>query len=225
MTHPGSGQPTRIKLPLTKPNQNWCTIRVNTPERRVTCPNSNVSLSVKTLKETTVLAEKGKTVVRIPVANQGEDQNFGVYAIPGLGTHAFVGPFTSKQEEHSGGDDSFVGHCSETKEFDENNDESEPSCTQICPMPCRQHGTDSSTSDDSDVTPLVTPTTGTKRWEGITYKEARPVIANKVASRIREYFSLLNNPNDAGNYDWHGETLSKAEIEKRIEKLGLSAWN
>ena len=110
MTHPGSGQPTRIKLPLTKPNQNWCTIRVNIPERRVTCPDSNVSLSVKTLKETTVLAEKGKTVVRIPVANQGEDQNFGVYAIPGLGTHAFVGPFTSKQEEHSGGNDSFVGH-------------------------------------------------------------------------------------------------------------------
>ena len=164
-------------------------------------------------------------MVRIPVTNQGEDQSFGVYAIPGLGTHAFVGPFTSRREENSDGNDSSVGHCSETKEFDENDDESEPSCTPLCPMPCRQHRVDSSTSDDSNVTLLVTPTTGTKRWEGIAYKEARPIIANKVASRIREYFSLLNTPNDAGNYDWRGETLSKAEIEKRIEKLGLSAWN
>jgi hypothetical protein len=141
MTHPESGQPTRIKLPPTKPNQNWCTVRVNIPERQVTCPDLNVSLSVKTLKETTVLAEKEKTVIRIPVANQGEDQNFGVLA------------------------------------------------------------------------------------EGIRYKEARPIIANKVASRIREYFSLLNTPNNAGSYNWRGGTLSKAEIEKRIKKLGLSAWN
>jgi hypothetical protein len=72
---------------------------------------------------------------------------------------------------------------------------------------------------------LVTPTIETKRWEGITYKEAKPIIANKEASRIREYFSLLETPNDAGNYDWHGETLSKVEIEKRIEKMGLSVWD
>ena len=39
MTHPESGQPTRIKLPPTKPNQNWCTVRVNIPERQFTCPD------------------------------------------------------------------------------------------------------------------------------------------------------------------------------------------
>ena len=177
----------------------------------------NVSLSVKT----TVLAEKEKTVVRIPVANQGEDQNFGVLAIPGLGTHAFVGPFTSKHKEHPGGDDSFEGHCSETKEFDENDDESEPSCTPLCPMPCRKHVAGSSTSEDSDTTPLVEPTVKTKRWDSITYKEAKPIIANKVASRIKEYSSLLETPTDDGNYNWRGETLSKSDIETRIDRLKL----
>jgi hypothetical protein len=36
------------------------------------CTDSNVTLSVRALKKTTVLAEEGKTVVRIPVTNQGE---------------------------------------------------------------------------------------------------------------------------------------------------------
>jgi hypothetical protein len=150
VTHPEPGQPIRIKLPLTEPNQNWCTICVNVPERMVTCPDSNLALSVQALKKTTVLAEQGKTVVRIPVTTQGEVQSFGVYAVPGLGTHAFVGPFTSRREVSSDNDDSSVGHCSETREFDENADESEPSCTPLCLVPCRQHMADSSTSEDSD---------------------------------------------------------------------------
>jgi hypothetical protein len=187
----------------------------------VTCPDSNVTLSVRALKKTTVLAEEGKTVVRIPVTNQGEDQSFGVYAIPGLGTHAFVGPFTSRRERSSDDDDSSVGHCSESKEFDENDDESEPSCTPLCLVPCRQHVAGSSTSKDSDTTPLVEPNVETKRWDSITYKEAKPIIANKVASRIKEYSLLLETPTDDGNYNWHGETLSKLEIEKRIDCLGL----
>jgi hypothetical protein len=118
VARPGPGQPIRIKLPLTEPNQNWCTIRVNVPEHVVTCPESDLALSVKVLKKTADLAETEKTTVRIPITTQGEVQSFGVYAIPGLGTHAFVGPFTSKQERSSDDKDSSVGHCSETKEFD-----------------------------------------------------------------------------------------------------------
>jgi hypothetical protein len=186
----------------------------------VTCPDSNVTLSVRALKKTTVLAEEGKTVVRIPVTNQGEVQSFGVYAIPGLGTHAFVGPFTSKREKSSDNDDSSVGHCSETKEFDENDDESKPSCTPLCLVPCRQHVADSSTSEDSDTTPLVKPNIKTKRWDSVTYKAANTIIANKVASRIKEYSSLLENPTDAGEYHWNGTTLSKSEIKRRIDNLG-----
>ena len=46
-----------------------------------------------------------KTTVRIPISTQGEVKNFGVYAVPGLETHVFVGPFTSKNEEISDNDD------------------------------------------------------------------------------------------------------------------------
>ena len=117
-------------------------------------------------------------------------------------------------------DDSSVGHCSETKEFDENDDESEPSCTPLCLVPCRQHVADSSTSEDSDTTPLVEPNIETKRRSSVTYKAANTIIANKVASRIKEYLLLLENPTDAGEYHWNGTTLSKSEIKRRIDNLG-----
>jgi hypothetical protein len=56
------------------------------PEQIVTCPESNLALSVQVLKKTADLAEKEKTTVRIPITTQGEVQSFGVYAIPGQET-------------------------------------------------------------------------------------------------------------------------------------------
>ena len=90
---------------FTEPNQNWCTIRVDMPNDAVTCPESDLTLKVKVLKKAADLAAKEKTTVRIPIATQGEVKNFGVYAVPGLETHVFVGPFTSKNEEISDNDD------------------------------------------------------------------------------------------------------------------------
>ena len=101
---------SEIKAPFvifffTEPNQNWCTIRVDVPNHAVTCPESELALKVKVLKKAADLAAKEKTTVRIPIATQGEVKNFGVYAVPGLETHVFVGPFTSKNEEISDNDD------------------------------------------------------------------------------------------------------------------------
>ena len=102
---------SEIKPPLviisffTEPNQNWCTIRVDVPNHAVTCPESDLALKVKVLKKAADLAAKEKTTVRIPIATLGEVKNFGVYAVPGLETHVFVGPFTSKNEEISDNDD------------------------------------------------------------------------------------------------------------------------
>jgi hypothetical protein len=222
VTRPGPGQPIRIKLPLTEPNQNWCTIRVNVPEQVVTCPESNLALGVQVLKKTADLAEKEKTTVRIPIITHGEVQSFGVYAVPGLGTHAFVGPFTSKQERSSDDEDSSVGHCSETKEFDENADESEPSCTPMCLVPCRQHMTNSSPSEDSDDAPPVEPAPVNTRTgpEANLTEERLDRATNKAAGKIRAYLSLLKNPTNAGDYHWGGVTLSRSEIERRIERLG-----
>ncbi len=39
---------------------------------------------------------KEQTTVRIPIPVAGETESFGVYAVPGLKSHVFVGPFTSK---------------------------------------------------------------------------------------------------------------------------------
>ena len=78
------------------------------PNHAVTCPKSDgtyLALKIKVLKKAADLAAKEKTTVRIPIATQGEVKNFGVYAVPGLETHVFVGPFTSKNEEIIDNDD------------------------------------------------------------------------------------------------------------------------
>ena len=71
------------------------------PNHAVTCPETDLDLQVKVLKKATDLAAKEKSVVRIPITTEEEVKNFGVYAVPGVETHVFVGPFTSKNEEIS----------------------------------------------------------------------------------------------------------------------------
>ena len=39
-----------------------------------------------------------KATVRIPILNQGEVKKFGVYGVPGVKNHVFVGPFTKSEE-------------------------------------------------------------------------------------------------------------------------------
>ena len=57
---------------------------------------TGLSLKVGVLKQAAGLANSEKTTVRIPIAASGEVANFGVYAVPGLQSHVFVGPFTTK---------------------------------------------------------------------------------------------------------------------------------
>ena len=85
-----------MKLPLTEKNQYWCTIKVDGSEQSVQCPGTGLSLKVGVLKQAAGLANSEKTTVRIPIAATGEVANFGVYAVWGLQSHVFVGPFTIK---------------------------------------------------------------------------------------------------------------------------------
>ena len=88
-------QPTmQIKLPPTTPNQHWSIIRVDGNQGSVQCPESTLALKVNVLKQAAELAMKEKTTVRIPIPVVTESETFGVYAVPGLQTHVFVGPFT-----------------------------------------------------------------------------------------------------------------------------------
>ena len=85
------------------------------PNHAVICPESNLALKVEVLKKAVDLAAKEKATVRIPIATQGETKNFGVFAVPSVETHVFVGPFTSKTEEISDNYDSDDGLRSEVK--------------------------------------------------------------------------------------------------------------
>ena len=89
-------QPTmQIKLPPTAPNQHWSIIRVDGNQGSVQCPDSTLALKVNVLKQAAELAMKEKTTVRIPIPVRTESETFGVYAVPGLQTHVFVGPFST----------------------------------------------------------------------------------------------------------------------------------
>ena len=71
-------------------------MQVDGREGSVLCPDSVLALKVAVLKQAAVLAMKEQTTVRIPIPVNGETEAFGVYAVPGLETHVFVGPFTAK---------------------------------------------------------------------------------------------------------------------------------
>ena len=96
MTQTEHNQPAMIILPSTDQNQYWCTINVSTPNREITCTDSGVNLRVKMLKDAADLANQDKTTIRIPITTRKGVENCGVYPVSGLGTHVFVGPFTSK---------------------------------------------------------------------------------------------------------------------------------
>ena len=92
----GQQQPTmQIKLPPTAPNQHWSIIRVDGNQGSVQCPDSTLALKVNVLRQAAELAMKEKTTVRIPIPVRSESDTFGVYAVPGLQTHVFVGPFST----------------------------------------------------------------------------------------------------------------------------------
>ena len=69
--------------------------------RSVQCPDSTLALKCSILKEATGLAMKEETTVRIPIPVPGEVEDFGVYAVPGLPRHVFVGPFTNRSGSSS----------------------------------------------------------------------------------------------------------------------------
>ena len=82
--------------------------------------------------------------------------------------------------------------------------------------------TNSSPSKDSDDAPPVEPVLVNARTgpEANLEEERRDRATNKAAGKIRAYLLLLKNQTDAGDYHWGGVTLSRSEIERRIERLG-----
>ena len=91
-----------VKLPETGKYEYWCTIKVDGskdesiewPKKMHSHPASGLKVSV--LRQAVGLANAAATTVRIPIENCEPNENFGVFAIPGLHSHVFLGPFTKQ---------------------------------------------------------------------------------------------------------------------------------
>ena len=96
----------QIKLPPTAVYQHWSTLRVSDANLPVSiqCPDSTLALKSAVLKQAAELSMKEQTTVRIPIPVSGEVSSFGVYAVPGLSSHVFVGPFSNKNKLEKGGE-------------------------------------------------------------------------------------------------------------------------
>eukprot|EP00095_Tigriopus_kingsejongensis_P009626 maker-scaffold94_size379870-snap-gene-0.12 protein:Tk09626 transcript:maker-scaffold94_size379870-snap-gene-0.12-mRNA-1 annotation:"hypothetical protein L798_11659" len=92
-----SDMPTmQIKLPPTTNSQHWFIIRIDTETGSIQIPDTTLALKTGVLKQAANLAKKESTTVRIPIPVSKEVLHFGVYAVPGLETHVFVGPFSGQ---------------------------------------------------------------------------------------------------------------------------------
>ena len=117
----------QVKLPPTLTNQYWSLISVGEGQSSIQCPDSSLGLKCAILQQAASLSTATATTVRIPIPVSDQDPSFGVYAVPGLKTHVFVGPFAGASTEVAAEDDDIVcldDEVEEVKILEPNKDES-----------------------------------------------------------------------------------------------------
>jgi len=82
----------QVKLPPTLPSQYWSLESVERGQSSIQFPDST-----PILQQAATLSTATSTIVRIPIPVGDQDPSFGVYAVPGLKSHVFVGPFASNE--------------------------------------------------------------------------------------------------------------------------------
>merc|ERR1719318_520800 len=87
----------QVKLPPTLAGQYWSLISVGQGQSSIQCPDSTLVLKCAILQQAATLSTATSTTVRIPIPVGDQDPSFGVYAVPGLKSHVFVGPFASNE--------------------------------------------------------------------------------------------------------------------------------
>ena len=87
----------QVELPPILAMQFWSLISVGQGQSSIQCPDSSLVLKCAILQQAATLATATSTTVRIPIPVAGQDHRLGVYAVPGLKTHLFVGPFDTKE--------------------------------------------------------------------------------------------------------------------------------
>ena len=83
----------------TLASQYWSLVNVGQGQSSIQCPDSSLVLKCSILQQAATLATTTSTIVRIPITDVEQDRSFGVYGVPGLETHVFVGPFKSKEDQ------------------------------------------------------------------------------------------------------------------------------
>ena len=118
----------QVKLPPTLTNQYWSLISVGEGQSSIQCPDSSLGLKCAILQQAATLSTATATTVRIPIPVSDQDPSFGVYAVPGLKTHVFVGPFAGARTEEAVDDDDIVcldDEVEEVKILEPNKDDTE----------------------------------------------------------------------------------------------------
>jgi len=81
-----------VKLPPTLTSQYWSLESVGQGQNSIQFPDLTLIL-----QQAVTLSTATSTIVRIPIPVRDQDPSFGVYAVPGLKSHVFVGPFASNE--------------------------------------------------------------------------------------------------------------------------------
>ena len=89
----------QVKLTPTLASQYWSLVNVGQGQSSIQWPDSSLVLKCSILQQAATLANTTSTIVRIPITDVEQDRSFGVYGVPGLETHVFVGPFKSKEDQ------------------------------------------------------------------------------------------------------------------------------
>merc|ERR1719422_559890 len=115
----------QVKLPPTLNNQYWSLISVGQGQASIQCPDSSLVLKCAILQQAANLSTATATTVRIPIPVSDQDPSFGVYAVPGLKSHVFVGPFTAPKTDIEDDDDIVCLEDEEVKVVEPNKEEAD----------------------------------------------------------------------------------------------------
>ena len=122
---PGQKAIMQVKLPPTLTSQYWSLISVGQGQASIQCPDSSLVLKCAILQQAANLSTATATTVRIPIPVSDQDPSFGVYAVPGLKSHVFVGPFTAPKTDIEDDDDIVCLEDEEVKVVEPNKEEAD----------------------------------------------------------------------------------------------------
>lgn len=192
-------QTMQIKLPPTSSTQHWFIIRIDKESGSIHIPDTTLALKTAVLKQAAALAKKESTTVRIPIPVSKEVSHFGVYAVPGLDTHVFVGPFSVQKIAESPKEVIDLEDDEEIQEISDG-DKSSAGSSQVRPAP-------SLADDDDDDIQVLSDTLNSKDHLKAVMKENNQVV-NELLTSMSDQAVI------------YGETKIQREMKRNVSVSG-----